>query len=52
MLKDYKKVFAQDFNIYFSSNAPPFCILIPFYYYKITLTSKAKYSLKHLCFAF
>jgi hypothetical protein len=24
VLKDYKKVFAQDFNIYFSNNAPLF----------------------------
>jgi len=52
MLEDYKKVFVQNFNIYFSSNAPPLCILVPLYYHKITLTLKAKCSLKHLCLAF
>jgi hypothetical protein len=52
VLEDCKKVFAQDFNIHFSSNAPPLRILVPLYYYKITLTPKAKCSLKHLCLAF
>ena len=52
MLEDYKKVFVQNFNIYFSSNAPPFCILVPIYHHKITLIPKAKYSPKYLCLAF
>ena len=52
MLEDCRKVFAQDFNVHFSSNAPPLCIFVPLYHYKITLTLKAKCGLKHLYLAF
>jgi hypothetical protein len=51
VLEDYRKVFAQDFNVYFSYDAPPLRILVPLYHYKISFTSKAECSLKHLCLA-
>jgi hypothetical protein len=51
IFKDYKKVFSQDFKVDFSYNAPPLYILVPFHYYQITPTPKAKRCLKHLCLA-
>jgi hypothetical protein len=52
MLKDHKKIFGQNLQVYFSYNAPPLHVLVPFHNHQIISYPKAEYGLKHLYLPF
>jgi hypothetical protein len=52
VLKDRKKIFGQNLQVYFNYNAPSLRVLVFLYNHQITPYLKAERGLKHLCLSF
>ena len=52
VFEDYRKMFSQNLQVYFSYYAPSLRVLVPFYNYQITPYSKAERGPKYLCLLF